>query len=139
MKTPPSHFPRRDINNKVLVTTLHRMGFKRINSNTTPGRSSQQTIDSLWKKPNHSRTPPKMHQQQKIGGNLIADDAYNSPSTSLAIEVSSQCDKKLVAMPTHDHADQSSHSSTTKKLKISACRLMTRQAPLNNNIGHHQP
>ncbi len=80
-----------------------------------------------------------MHQQQKIGGNLIADDAYNSPSTSLAIEVSSQCDKKLVAMPTHDHADQSSHSSTTKKLKISACRLMTRQAPLNNNIGHHQP
>jgi hypothetical protein len=92
------------------------MGFKRINSSTPPDQNSQQTIDSLWKKPNHSRTSPKIQQKKKDGVNLLMNAPQDAHSARSPLATESDSDKKPSALTILVDKEHSLHSSATDRI-----------------------
>jgi hypothetical protein len=93
------------------------MGFKRINSSTPPDQNSQQTIDSLWKKPNHSRTSPKIQQKKKDGVNLLMNAPQDTHSARSPLATESDSDKKPSALTILVDKEHSSHSSAADRIE----------------------
>jgi fatty acid/phospholipid biosynthesis enzyme len=97
------------------------MGLKRINPSSPAKKPAQLTIESMWKKPNQSKSPLKLladHPTNDSRNSAIASDMASISSHKTAESIS---DGKPSARPSKDSKDCSNSSATKKIENLQLC------------------